>query len=334
MKTDSWLEADNDTATFRRWILAAMLVSILFHAVVLGFFAFMRLERFSTTSERLVPRAFQVNRTTVDPTLLLQDEKPESTQKTATPAVRELNLPAEKPSADETLKEVRIAPQATEIAKPIIADRPRIDSASMQETVQLQSAAARAIESDLQNLSDSLLKETQTNPRTPTLKAADFSGNPSSAGARDLLDGSGAGGGGIPGLQSLDDALAGGGAGYDPSKPIGIPGGALFEYNSADLSSVSLGELQKLATLLKRFPKGVITIEGHTDSFGGADYNFGLSERRAQSVKNWVVSEMGIAPDRILTVGRGISKLIVPATGSIEQQAPNRRVEISIRDRP
>ena len=56
-----------------------------------------------------------------------------------------------------------------------------------------------------------------------------------------------------------------------------------------------------------------------------------LSEERADAVKQWLVTTMKIAPERIQTVGRGSADALVPADRSVEEQQPNRRVEILIR---
>jgi outer membrane protein OmpA-like peptidoglycan-associated protein len=56
-----------------------------------------------------------------------------------------------------------------------------------------------------------------------------------------------------------------------------------------------------------------------------------LSRLRADSVRIWLIDMMGIPPDSISTVGHGKNRLISPATGSIEEQKINRRVEIVIR---
>ncbi|MBV9130281.1 MAG: OmpA family protein, partial [Verrucomicrobia bacterium] len=60
-------------------------------------------------------------------------------------------------------------------------------------------------------------------------------------------------------------------------------------------------------------------------------YNLDLSQRRAETVKGWLVENMSIEPDRIQTQGYGKTRLIVPADRSVEEQQLNRRVEIVIR---
>jgi outer membrane protein OmpA-like peptidoglycan-associated protein len=136
---------------------------------------------------------------------------------------------------------------------------------------------------------------------------------------------------GIPGRQSLDDALARTGPLPVGDKPIGMPGGALYEYNSYELRPEAQEQLRKLGELIRRNPKATFSIEGHTDSTGTPEYNQVLSERRADSVKLWLVQFMGIAPERIQTRGFGSTKLIVPGDRTVDEQQPNRRVEIVIK---
>ena len=98
--------------------------------------------------------------------------------------------------------------------------------------------------------------------------------------------------------------------------------------------------VQKLATLIKRNPKATFSVEGYTDSLGSPDYNLELSQRRADSVKQYLVDVMGIIPAQIETKGYGASKfLIAPRSVAvnspeeqieIERQRPNRRVVIVV----
>ena len=109
-----------------------------------------------------------------------------------------------------------------------------------------------------------------------------------------------------------------------------MPTDLLFEYDSDALKPAATATLTKLGSLIKKNAKASFRIEGHTDSFGTDDYNNGLSLRRAEAVKSWLGFNMGIDASRISTIGLGKSRLLVPATGSVEQQQLNRRVEIVI----
>ena len=131
-------------------------------------------------------------------------------------------------------------------------------------------------------------------------------------------------------MQSIDAALQRTGP-LPAGDKIGMPGGALFEHDQAVLLTEAIDELSKLAALVQRNPKAAFSIEGHTDATGTPEYNQRLSERRAEAVKAWLVEKFSIPSERIQTVGLGSSKLIVPADKSIEEQRPNRRVEIVIK---
>jgi outer membrane protein OmpA-like peptidoglycan-associated protein len=88
-----------------------------------------------------------------------------------------------------------------------------------------------------------------------------------------------------------------------------------------------------LGRLIQRNPQAVFRVEGHTDSFGSDQYNMELSQRRAETVKGWLVANMSIDQDRVQTQGYGKTRLIVPADRSVDEQQLNRRVEIVIRTR-
>jgi outer membrane protein OmpA-like peptidoglycan-associated protein len=107
-------------------------------------------------------------------------------------------------------------------------------------------------------------------------------------------------------------------------------GDVLFETGRADLKSGSRQTLDKLTTFLQAYPKRNVQIEGFTDSVGGDDYNQGLSERRADSVRDALTS-MGIARDRILTKGLGKGSP-VGDNGTAAGRQQNRRVEVLILD--
>lgn len=137
----------------------------------------------------------------------------------------------------------------------------------------------------------------------------------------------------VAGRRTLDEALSR----LEPvavgDAPIDISGGALFEYDSYELRPEAMEQLRKLGELIHRNPHAVFSIEGHTDSIGSVEYNQALSEKRATAVKEWLVQYMGIAPERVETRGLGSSRLLVPGTGTMEEQQPNRRVEIVIKSR-
>lgn len=103
-----------------------------------------------------------------------------------------------------------------------------------------------------------------------------------------------------------------------------------FAINSSYLSEAAKNELDKLVPLLKEYEGRRLVITGHTDATGTADYNLWLSEKRAESVKNHLVSQ-GIAANRFKVEGMGQTKPIAP-NNTVEGRQKNRRVEVTIVD--
>ena len=100
-----------------------------------------------------------------------------------------------------------------------------------------------------------------------------------------------------------------------------------FDYNSADISAKSLPSVQALGRALTSADlKGsTFIVAGHTDAAGGEAYNQDLSERRADSIKHYLMDKFGIAASDLVTVGYGKSKLKDPNQPMAEM---NRRVQV------
>ena len=103
----------------------------------------------------------------------------------------------------------------------------------------------------------------------------------------------------------------------------------LFDYNSSSLRPESRATLGDLASNFRRYTDEIIDVEGHTDSTGTPDYNQGLSEKRADSVKGYLVDE-GVASSRINAIGYGETRPKA-SNDTPEGRQLNRRVEIHIR---
>lgn len=104
--------------------------------------------------------------------------------------------------------------------------------------------------------------------------------------------------------------------------------GVNFAFDSAQLTSTARDILRRVAQTLKDSPGFNVLIAGHTDSVGSEAYNMALSRRRAQSVRDFLVS-LGVDPSRLSTRGYGESRPI--ATNETEAgRATNRRVELRV----
>lgn len=107
-----------------------------------------------------------------------------------------------------------------------------------------------------------------------------------------------------------------------------MPSDLLFDYNSADVKESAKVDLMKLGFLIQTWTKSAVIVEGHTDTTGEEGYNLGLSLRRAEAVKSWVVNSLKLDGSRIQTRGLGETQPIANPNGSQEEQAINRRVVI------
>jgi OOP family OmpA-OmpF porin len=102
----------------------------------------------------------------------------------------------------------------------------------------------------------------------------------------------------------------------------------LFETGKAQLLSGAMWTVQKVADFLLKNPDRNVLIEGHTDSVGGEDYNLGLSEQRADSVRRALIDD-DVSPERITIKGYG-ERFPVAGNDTPEGRQQNRRVEIVI----
>ena len=114
---------------------------------------------------------------------------------------------------------------------------------------------------------------------------------------------------------------------------IELSSDVLFDFDKADLLPKAIPELQKVAIVLKSYPNAACSIEGHTDNKGLKDYNQKLSERRAASVRTWLVAH-GVSSS-MTTRGWGATKPVAPNALPDGRDDPagrqkNRRVEIVV----
>ena len=107
-----------------------------------------------------------------------------------------------------------------------------------------------------------------------------------------------------------------------------MPGNITFASNSADINASFYSVLDSVALVLEEYDKTLVVVAGHTDSDGGAAFNEDLSERRAQSVSGYLVSQ-SILPIRLETVGFG-ERQPISGNDSAAGKQLNRRVEITL----
>ena len=116
-------------------------------------------------------------------------------------------------------------------------------------------------------------------------------------------------------------------AGVSQSK-ITLQADTLYDFNKSDLKPEGKATLDKIAADLKKIKLEVIIAVGNTDSIGTDAYNMALGQRRAQSVKTYLVSK-GVDGSRIYTESKGKSNPVA-SNATAEGRAKNRRTDIEV----
>jgi OmpA-OmpF porin, OOP family len=125
------------------------------------------------------------------------------------------------------------------------------------------------------------------------------------------------------GLHVLNSQPAGTGTSQMPAVGLDIK----FKLGSAELTDDAKDQVKQLADAIKseQLSKYHFLVEGHTDSTGRPDANMTLSKRRAEAVKNYLVSTYSVPRSRLESIGRGQS---MPINASNPADPANRRVQV------
>lgn len=102
-----------------------------------------------------------------------------------------------------------------------------------------------------------------------------------------------------------------------------------FQSNSATLTARSRATLDKVVPILRRAPDLMVEVGGHTDPYGDANYNLQLSQRRAESVRQYLLNRD--VPNRVTAVGYGSTRPLSPERTKAAQQK-NRRIELRVKE--
>jgi OmpA-OmpF porin, OOP family len=324
MTTVDYDGVGEEPSSFQRWLVPALIVSILLHV---GLWYWLRqvpvVSSEKALYEKVVPRTFHLDRVDINPELL----KPEPEKRATATAPTPVSLPEDKVSFEKLMGDTKGEPTTPKIDQKILSEKPTAASTTLEQTLvtATKSGAQSALE-DPNSLQQALLKEKPDAGRSAVTDLM----QPDALTGRAIAKAGASAGRDAPGFSNLDQLLAQTGPLTGELAPILMPTDLLFAYNESQLQQGAMTSLEKLGTLIRRNPQAKFQIEGHTDSFGPDDYNQKLSELRAESVKAWLVSAMNIPADRITAQGFGKTRLIAPASGSIEEQQINRRVEIVI----
>ena len=106
--------------------------------------------------------------------------------------------------------------------------------------------------------------------------------------------------------------------------------GLSFDSGASQLKPESFDLLAKVEKAIDVFPRSELTIEGHTDAYGGDDSNQALSQQRAESVQQYMINAMRIPSYRLIAQGYGETRP-VSSNETESGRAQNRRIDIVIK---
>lgn len=119
----------------------------------------------------------------------------------------------------------------------------------------------------------------------------------------------------------------------EAAEPVRVELDVKFDFDKSVVKEDSQADIKSLADFMKQYPQTTTTVEGHTDSVGSDAYNQGLSERRANAVREVLVKQHGIDASRVSSVGYGESRPVAD-NATDAGRAINRRVEAEVEVQP
>jgi OOP family OmpA-OmpF porin len=315
----------------KRWILGALGIAVILHLVgawALGWYKIPGMEvpfnhsastgPFTIKNIEVNPDAFKSQQS--DPIQHLPAAEPpknpaqfdldpnliEKALQTPQPALATPSLP--EPDKVITATDLSQAPAFTES-----------DSAKVTAEIARVEPTANGAPISSSKLAEELISSTQGAPQEGVPSGAPSKGNgttgklPGFAALAPDLKGS------TPNLSNLPDPVL-----------LRLPSDVLFDFDSAKLKPQADTLLSQAVGLITKYPEADVQIDGYSDSIGKPDYNLTLSQQRAQAVQAWLQDRISQATYKFRSQGHGSSNYIVSAQKSIQQQQPNRRVEILI----
>ena len=323
----------------RNWLLFGLVVSLLLHSALCVYFyrtQFQPVETLFATQQQ--GPTFKVKRVDLEnkPVEKTSMDQASSAAK-PNPDKTDVQLPDEKKSFDALLEEVHASAAMPDDTSDVLPDQPKVEQTDVTSVLnEIERTTAQTLSKSPNATRDqSLFSDASASGRPqPALTGTELAKSttikrPNTFTSKLPGDSAGPNARHAPGFSDLDQLLSQKGPLGSGTK-LRMPDDQLFGYDSADLQPSAIEQLQKLGTLIKRNPKATFSVEGYTDSFGTPEYNVDLSQRRADSVKQYLVQAMGIDPAQILTRGFGQTKFRVSPNGSIDEQRENRRVEIVV----
>src|SRR5438132_6217274 len=303
----------------RGWLWFGLIVSLGLHLALCTYFYRTRFQSADALlSEAFPPPTFKVK--SVNLAQQLDKGGVDQTNPAAKPEPdkTDVQLPDEKKSFDKLLEDVRASAAMPDDTRDVLPDRPKVEPDVNSVLNEIERTTAQTLSNDPNATHEqSLLNDSAVSGRPqPALSGTELATStiikrPNTFTSKIAADSAGPNKKNAPGFSDLDQLLSQKGPLGSGTK-IRMPDDELFAFDSAELQYDAGTRLQTLGTLIRRNPKATFTIEGYTDSIGYEDYNLDLSQRRADSVKQYLVNVMRINPAQIETRGYGATKFLVP----------------------
>jgi outer membrane protein OmpA-like peptidoglycan-associated protein len=295
----------------RGWLWFGLIVSLGLHLALCTYFYRTRFQTADAVlSEALPPPTFKVK--SVDLAQQLDKGGVDQTNPAAKPEPdkTDVQLPDEKKSFDKLLQDIQASAAMPDDTRDVLPDKPKVEQPDVNSVLtEIERSTAQTLPNSPNGTREqSLLNNAAVSGRPqPALSGTELATSttikrPNTFTSKMPADSAGPNKGHAPGFSDLDQLLAQKGPLGSGTK-LRMPDDQLFEYDSATLQASAINQLQKLGTLIQRNPKATFTVEGYTDSFGTPEYNLDLSQRRADSVKQYLVEAMGISSAQIETRG-------------------------------
>jgi outer membrane protein OmpA-like peptidoglycan-associated protein len=321
----------------RSWLWFGLIISLAIHFALCAYFYRTRFQSvetlFAPSSQTPTFKVRSINpadlgKSSVDQANPAAKPNPDNT---------DVQLPDEKKSFDKLLQDIQASAALPDDMRDVLPDQPKVEQPDVNSVLtEIERSTAQNLSNDPNATHEqSLLNESSLSGRPqPALSGTELATStaikrPNTFTSKMPGDSAGPIKGHTAGFSDLDQLLAQKGPLGSGTK-LRLPDDQLFEYDSDVLQASAIVQLQKLGTLIRRNPKATFSVDGYTDSFGTFEYNLDLSQRRADSVKRYLVEVMGINPAQIQAHGYGPTKFRASPNGSIEEQSPNRRVEVVV----
>jgi outer membrane protein OmpA-like peptidoglycan-associated protein len=315
----------------KRWIFGALGIALVFHAVLawaLGWYKIPGLEVPFNHSAQTGP--FTIKQIEINPDAFKSDQQnPVSNL----PVVQPPQNPAEF-NLDPNLVEKALQTPQPSLATPSVPEPDKViaatdlshglpyvesDSASISADIAKVEPTAGGGPLTSAKLAEQLLSSSPGPTQTGPLSGAPPTGNGNT--------------GKLPGFAQLaPNFKAAAQTVTNLPEPVllRLPSDVLFDFDSAQLKPDAPALLGQAVDMISKYPQADIHIDGYSDSFGQADYNVALSQKRSEAVQAWFQQHTAQATYNFHSQGHGSTDFIVSAQGTIDQQQPNRRVEILI----